>query len=720
MFSSDQETYNALNALIATAQNSSRPLVIWIGAGASAWAGYPGWQEVAGRMHTLFSRQEPSYDKSVAARMLSESRFPELFEQMRLTNQPRYFATILEAFGPKPSTGVHARLIRTLRLISPIRIVTTNVDEAIEHNLAELETVQRSDIERLPQLLYDRKPFVCKAHGSTSAVETIVFSQRDYDLLAQDSGYLAALCSLFSDASVFFLGYGLRDDYLIRLLLKSAEGRPLFGIGPHFVVTTSDSLELPSTVRPIRYLVEAADHRDALLALEAVADVINRPGPPQTFANEVPAAMPQSIYYIGDLVVPGTITTSQTLGIEAPSGDAFQMVIGEGYVDGEVELHNYSALHDVVVGLICFDVVCFSIDHLAIVHDLLGSEVFWVLVTVGAIRLVLPPSEPSVMFKDEEALVGDLGATTLGSKSSSAESFSPIGASEKIRKLLSPAPGKDSEAERLFQLLESTILDASDIELSSALPHKTRSALMHPSIRRLLGVSGGTPINAVPRWLAFPILRLANVIRRGQICQRINASATRIIWGSERLASAAFSVSAGQEWADDAASYALTGRFNSDIGSIVAQQPELLLRITDFRQSAIGASFRREVAQRLEVDEGGKIVIAINAGLRQALPMSVLEKARDQLSGLFVPRETIPRLLPAFWGDLRNADARIGRWRKRSRALLDEECKRRSLGPYDACPCGSGEKLKFCCVGADGQATSRPFIPAKSGKSLAV
>lgn len=223
---------------------------------------------------------------------------------------------------------------------------------------------------------------------------------------------------------------------------------------------------------------------------------------------------------------------------------------------------------------------------------------------------------------------------------------------------------------------------------------------MHPSVRALLGISGGTPLAQIPKWVAFPVLRLAGVIEAGDSCGYLNASATRMLWGSERLAGAAFSATTAQEWADDAASYVLAGRFYADLGSLVRAEPAALRSILEFRKSQAGEAFRAEILARLAVNEGGELVSAINAGLRQSIPTSVLQSAQDQFAGLFIPKTQSAKIMPAVWGDLRNGDARIARWRNRSRELLNEYCTWRKIAPYHLCPCGSGEKLKFCCVEA--------------------
>ena len=101
-------------------------------------------------MHTIYSREEHKYDKLLSSQLLKETKYPELFEQMRFANQSRYFTFLSEQFRPQHTSGVYKRFISTLCKLPNAYIVTTNVDEALEHSLPEHLTVQRSDIERLP------------------------------------------------------------------------------------------------------------------------------------------------------------------------------------------------------------------------------------------------------------------------------------------------------------------------------------------------------------------------------------------------------------------------------------------------------------------------------------------------------------------------------------------------------------------------------------------
>ena len=701
MFCEDQETFNALNALGLVVQRNRQPLVIWLGAGASAWAGYPLSHELAETMHGRFSREVSTYAKTTSSELLEAEAYLKLFQEMRTSDSSLYFSCLLDAFSHRKPTAVYARLLHALERVCPIGILTTNVDESLEHCLSGRETIQRSDVERIPQLLAEGRDFTCKLHGSLSSVETMVFSEQDYNDLQTDAPFLNALRSVFAGSTVLFLGYGLQDQHVISSLHESSATHPLFGTGPHFIVTPEGSSRIFLNVQSISYVVDPPDHRSALLTLEAVADIRARPSPTVSIPqrNGIVEQNEESICFIGDLLPPGKVTTAQTMTGKSTAGTR-ELLIGEGYVDGEVVLQDYSALHDLVVGLVCFDVISLSIAHLGKLHAMLGGDSFWRFAETGAIRLVNPPPEPVVVFPERDALVGDIKAFAVGSKSSSLESFKEQTVSEKIRRYLKPIPGKEEAAERQMDILESSIFDLAHALTADQLAERTRSAMMHPSIRRLLGISGGTPRGAVPRWLAFPVLRLAGVVGKGIICQQIKASATRMIFGSEKLASVAFSSSAGTEWADDAASYALTGRFNSDLGALIERQPSLLHEVLRFRESAAGESFRREVAGHLATNEGAQVSAAVNAGMRQALPLSVLQEARDQLSGLFMPRVAGPILRPAVWGDLRNAEERVAGWRRRSRFLLDGVCKSNRVSPYDVCPCGSGEKIRFCCISA--------------------
>ena len=616
-----------------------------------------------------------------------------------------YFRELTSAFGPSSHSPVYQRLLRNLAKIHPLHVLTTNVDETLERNLDSTVTVQFSDIERICGLVQSKQSFICKLHGTSSAAESMVFTEDDYSRLIGRASYLAAIRELFSLATVVFVGYSLRDEYLVKLLLESESNHPLFGTGPHYLITANERKDIPSSVKQIRYESEFADHRDSLLALEVMAEAISSSN--QTALNaEAPHHRPitpraKSVYYLADLLPPvGEIQTSQTATFSDADGNSKgQFMVGEGYVQSEIQISGYSALHDLIVGLLCFDSVCFDANRISTIHNLLGSDIFWALVQSEALRVVHIAGSTVVLFSDERSAIGTLAEVSMGDRDNGNGPEVPITLSAVIRKHLLPVPGNEKIAEELFEKLSQSAICISSRDMKHPFSEQTRRALVRPSIRDLIGMSRGTPYGTIPRWLVFPALRLAKVVAIGTICRSIDASAARMILGIESLATAAFSSEQGKCWADESASYVLTGRFNSDLGKVVLSTPALLHRLIDFRSSSLGETFRKEIAESLQTDKGGEVAAAVNAGLKQALSASVMEQARNQFSGLFIATGA-SSVMPAVWGDLENGAKRIGKWRDRSRGILQEEIAKNKLSPYSSCPCGSGEQLKFCCLAA--------------------
>lgn len=694
MLSNDTETTQAMALLYEELQAAKRPLVIWIGAGASAWANYPLWQTLTSEMHADFSRHVRGYEKSNAADSLEIGDFPAVFEFMRLADAQRYRAMLVSAFSTRP-VGPHFKaFIELLETINPLHIVTTNVDEELERNLPTATLVQRSDIERATYLLHKRESFICKLHGSISAVDSMVFATSDYKKLEMDESYLGFLQSVLADSNVVFLGYGVRDEYVINQLMQGREKRKLFGGGSHFVISPQAAFPSPSHLRRIQYLTSATpDHRGALEVIHLIAEAKSQGG--HRIDNEKMEVRQPTIYYLADFLPYGKHSTSYNLTVTGEIDTIpREVMIGEGYVDGEVSVEGYSALHDLVVGLICFDQVYVKLNDAGKLHDVVGSENFWRLSAADAIGLVHIAANPALTYPGVGLYVGgDFGDMESVEKVDGDGAMQRRTVRQSIRRVIAPVPGMERQAEDLFDNLEKKVFVLQDDG------HKkgVESALVNPSVRRLLGISAGVTLNSVPKWVAYPLLRLAKVVQTASVCEQLGASATRMIWGSEHLAGAAFQAKTASEWVDSAASYALTGRFDSDLGVLVRAEPEIFGKILSFRESESGLELRREIASHLKTNQSSSLVAAINSGLRQTIPLTLLQKARDQMSGLFTPIYITDKLTPAILGDLRNGDKRIAQWRERSKKILKDAELSLKISPYGQCPCGSGVKFRFCC-----------------------
>jgi SIR2-like protein len=668
---SDKDTFYAIRLLRDVIDKCQKPVVIWAGAGVSKWCGFPTWQETAEHFHANYRRFEPEYDITEGLRLLKVGRLPELFEILRQTNMPRYNQGLVSLFGPRALTPVYRRFLGVVKLIEPLQIVTTNVDETLERNLPTAATVQRADLERCLDLVGAGASFVAKLHGSIGSVESLIFTATDYQRLAQDAGQLRTLELLFAQATVVFVGYSLRDKYVLDLFAANCGARRLFGDGPHFLVQSSESPTLPESIKTIRYLPKPhADHRSAITVLDVIRVV--RDGGHVWFAPEDESARTEntlaSAYFISDITPAGTWTSSHSLELAGKPGLTLNAIVGQGFEDSELPEKTSPAMHDLTVGLLSFDRLYFPLSCAGKLHHLLGSAVFWDLVQAGIFRFIYFEREPVMMFRSVDAVSGgDIGWLHV-----SPEGGRPPTVEEQIRTQFRGAQGREAEAARLFETLRACVSAFDRARFN--IPSLTRGALLHPSVQELLGIRDAVVPTSLPRWAGFPVLRLAHTIMAGCACENFTLPATKIGFGSEILVGAAFAVAAARDWADSVSSYVLTSRFNTDLGAYVAANPSVLTALLAFRDTQAGINLRREILEELATNAGSEYVASVNAGLRNIVPSTVMENARDQLSALLFRNSRDSAVVPAVWTNVRNSDSIARLWRARSRRELQEYC----------------------------------------------
>ncbi len=690
----NKQNFYSLMQLRDLVVDGSRHLVIWVGAGTSRWCHYPSWDELARELHTLFSRSEASYDRTLGATLIANSDLPKLFSLCKNSDAALYHKTLASAFLPRPTTPVYDNFLNLISSLRPMCVVTTNVDEALEQHIPTATIVQRSDFQRCLPYLNQGQPFICKLHGSISAVEQTVFTVEDYEKLQNDPAYLGLLRHIFAESAIVFLGYGLKDEYVLKTIRELDPSLRIFGNGPHFVATASSISDLPDSILPIQYLVgKNKDHRAAIEVLDIIiaakAGKLSR-----VPVNEVTtsASELQSGYFISDFTPTGTWTSSQTLQLGRSDGSFFYAIVGHGLINSELPNFHSHSPRDFIVGLLCFDKVYLPLTSLAVMHDYLGSQAFWELVKEDALRFVHLTAQPSYIYDNQEALTSvDVALMGLGGKSGAL-----LTAREDIRRQLKAQPGNESAAEALMARLESKVhvFDCEGWEI----PRLIRGALLHPRLRRLIGLSDGIFPTAIPRWLVFPCLRVAHTISTAAVCQQFNLAAANIWFGGEILVGATFGLAAAGDWAHEAASYVMASESDVDLGG--AFDLSVLETILKFRNTPEGVTLRKDVLDQLRVNAGSEFIASVNAGMKRSLPFASLEKPRRTFATLMAKGSGNSRLTRAISYNPLYSDKSLSLWRKRSLNELRAVCAAKHIGTYDLCPCGSGEKLKFCCLEA--------------------
>lgn len=689
----DQFTLPSLNRL-RDAVRQKRPLVIWVGAGASRWSGLPGWHDSARLMRNIFSKKLPGFPRDLADQRLGAHDYPGVFQLCKDSDETLFNQTLVAQLS-RPTPGpIYAQLIDGLRKVTPIQIVTTNVDLCLEQGLGTVEVIERSDLERCSDAIVSRSPFIAKLHGSISAIQSTVFTSSDYAQIKGSTSYVGAVKSIFSLASVLFLGYGVNDEYVLNLLSENDKEHKLFGNGPHFRLT--DSPEPPvNGVFSIGYkTARHGDHRGALQVLQFIEQESSSSRVEVISPQRTPAATrSESGFYISDFKPSGTYISGQFLELNNPENIRINAIVGLGFVQGELPSTEPVGFHDLAVGLTCFDRVFLPLEAVTAFHDRASSEVFWALLQSGTIKFVDVVHLPFYLSKPEN-ITGDIGVVRVQDP----EHVETRTSMSVVRKMLHPAPGKEAEGGALIESLAPHIIQFTDSEPLN-LAGMVRNGLLMPDVSRLLGYSDFATPHSIPRWLAYPTLRFAHLMQTGLICSQLDIRAARVPFGGVSLLSAAFSIQRSNETAFDYASFVMSGAFGSNLSAYLERNPRTLLDLLKFRETNEAEALRREVADRLATNDGTEFSTAIEGSLRSAIPKALLQAARNKFSAL-VKTNSPAASAKAVWADQTAGDASLWLWRARARELLLEEAKLRGVGSSSPCICGSSDPLRDCCMRA--------------------
>lgn len=693
----DNHTFQNIRLLYDTIKENNKPILFWFGAGVSKWCGYSLWKELAENLHVELLKYESDYDPEIATSLLSSANYPKYFGICKNNFPKRYNKFLSNHFTPKKSTSVYERFVNIISEIKPLHIITTNVDEQLETSLDEVRTIQRTDIEYCLNAIQSCESFVCKIHGSISSLESLIFTDDDYSKLLNDQNYIVFLKQIFSLTTVVFIGYGLGDEYIIKLMLENESLKKLFGDGPHFAVLPDNNVTIPPSTKIINYLTEThRDHRSSIQVIEEIknsksSDSILRPDT----LNKLDITEIKSAHLLSHIFPPGTWNSSENVHFSrggSETGPSGLVVVGNGFDNSEFPVISSTAMHDLIVGLLCFDVVFCPLSALNRVHGLIGSEHFWELIKSGCLEFIEWKSQEGIIFPTPNSIAGgDLGSLEVFDKDKKEKTIQ-----DTIRRHIIAAPRKETTANDLFSLLEqkTRVISASQ---EPSIPKLVRGLLLRPSLRNMIGMSGGTRVSSIPQWMKFSVLRLANVVKIGATCQTLGIASTKLEFGTASLAGLAFSATTGKTLSDEMASYVLTGRFDMDLGKIAITNKQILPKILQFRETQAGEALRIDILEQLSLGLGGDLVTSINAGLSSAISVKTLQAARDKFSGLNIPKAHNTGSISAVWNDLKVEENALRFWRKRSQREFSKYCEKEHVQLYDSCPCGSGEKVKFCC-----------------------
>lgn len=373
---------------------------------------------------------------------------------------------------------------------------------------------------------------------------------------------------------------------------------------------------------------------------------------------------------------------------------SIEFTVGLGFTNDELSDATSTGLQDLITGLLCFDTIAFPLGSIASVHDILGSDLFWRVVSESCFKFVWRKSDRVIIFPSGESLTdGDISSVTHSKPGEETPKIDSI-----LREIILSGTLDEADYNKRMELLKSFVIDERPaVEPTSE--NLVRGVLLHQHVQRAIGMSECVMPSKIPRWLVYPVLRVAHVVDTGITTQTYGMAATSIPFGGNILAGPIFSATSSGDWTQQAANYVIAGEITARLAINPSHVNDLVNGMLRYRDTESGVQFRKTILECLSVKAGAEFSSAINAGLQRAIPMDALNKARSGIKA-YIPDVTDgPGIITAVvGGEGKTID--LGLWRNRSLGILRKICFDRGIKLYDACPCGSGERLKFCCEAA--------------------
>ncbi len=213
----------------------NRRAVLFAGAGISMPALGMGGIELRNQLGELIKRDYPTYDYSLRSLEDVCDEYAVITDRNRLVYK---LADLLPQ--NRPPTPAHLAAVKAFRFI-----ITTNWDDLFESAYAQIgkrkQILMRED--DAPGFSYDQANLL-KIHGSALSPLSLVATSDDYEAYPDTHPMLLNhVASLIEVQTVVFVGYGLRDEHLRRLLSRIRRQRGQWR-ARHYVVGFYDDVRV--------------------------------------------------------------------------------------------------------------------------------------------------------------------------------------------------------------------------------------------------------------------------------------------------------------------------------------------------------------------------------------------------------------------------------------------------------------------------------------------
>lgn len=251
-------------------------------------------------LQKLMERIEDEDEKAGVRAKLKKGKLLEAAEEAYGLLQARVFReVIIKALGHAEPVG-DLQLPKAIWSLGSQRVITTNYDRVLEWANPKSLAAVSSDAGNLHEFLNPKnRPVVWHLHGHVNSTDTLVLTKSQYELLYQAASEhgertRSALQTVWSTCPLLFIGFGLRDDYVMKsleLMLKLFAGHAR----PRFVLWCQQDGTPPDiwgkySIKPVYYLQHGAPLRQLLTEIRQQADQLRQAAgmPARTLAGSLP------------------------------------------------------------------------------------------------------------------------------------------------------------------------------------------------------------------------------------------------------------------------------------------------------------------------------------------------------------------------------------------------------------------------------------------------
>lgn len=388
--------------------------------------------------------------------------------------------------------------------------------------------------------------------------------------------------------------------------------------------------------------------------------------------------------------MPGTMTTSQR--VELSSGQS--ILVGEGWIQGDITHYEVAGQHILASSFLLFEQVWAPIASIPVFLRLLGDNLTFDLLERERLRLYAT-RDSFGFLADKGAFTGQISDFTVGDP-------------DRIEAMVQGIVGTRVDSKTLRKL-RTYVTTPEEVKASTIVAY-TKEDLKRTNLRELLGLRPMIT-EQEPIWDAPLINRLASVNFARALGTYLRADVVQYEGGLSRLASEKdYDLFGLSRLFDSVQAFDAVLRVAGipDLGQLVNQLPLrdiVLLSDTtnaeDFRDwfwasaaslvgdgSNITTEFLRQVSSLVQQSLQAK-----------AFPIRLKLRYSESIAKGILQGQLPSGTEPAFATTAVDGNEIIGR--QRSNFSKHRKVQIGTIAgvsnPYSLCPCGSGQKLRFCC-----------------------